>query len=144
MQVTLEHAVELIKQKMAADAPIATYKEKPVQKGVGRFGPFIKWDNTFINVPKKYNFNALSTADISELIEEKLRKDKEKIIHNWASEGIRVEKARWGRSQIIKGRIKIELTKDVDAASLSLEDVKKVIAENAPKSKTKKTAKSKR
>src|SRR5690606_31571338 len=48
MEVTLVRAQELIDEKAKADAPIATYKGEPVQKGVGRFGPFIKWNGIFI------------------------------------------------------------------------------------------------
>ena len=70
--VNLNRAIELIKEKEQADAPIAEYQGKPVQKGVGRFGPFIKWNNMFINVNKKYNFDNLSQSDIKELIEDKL------------------------------------------------------------------------
>ena len=55
--VDLNRAIELIKEKQAADAPIDEYEGKPVQKGVGRFGPFIKWNNMFINVNKKYDFD---------------------------------------------------------------------------------------
>ncbi|MBT8183685.1 MAG: type I DNA topoisomerase, partial [Eudoraea sp.] len=47
--VDLERAIELIKAKQKADAPIASYEGKEVTKGKGRFGPFIKWDNMFIN-----------------------------------------------------------------------------------------------
>ena len=64
LDVTMERAQELINEKAQADAPIATYKNEPVQKGVGRFGPFIKWNGIFINVSKKYNFDNLSQADI--------------------------------------------------------------------------------
>src|SRR5690606_28901562 len=46
-EVTFDRAVELIKQKQKADAPIATYKGLEVSKGKGRFGPFIKWNNMF-------------------------------------------------------------------------------------------------
>ncbi|MGB5376737.1 type I DNA topoisomerase, partial [Muriicola sp.] len=42
MSIELEEAIELIKDKEKADAPIYTYKGLPVQKGKGRFGPFIK------------------------------------------------------------------------------------------------------
>ena len=62
------------------------------------------------------------------------------MIHNWEDEGIRVEKARWGRSNIIKGKTKIELPKTVDAAKLSLEEVKDIIEKKAPKKKTAKKA----
>jgi DNA topoisomerase-1 len=136
LAVTKERAQELIDEKAAADAPIAVYKGEPVQKGVGRFGPFIKWNGLFINVNKKYNFDNLSQDDVEELIEDKLKKNIEKVLHNWEEDGIVVEKARWGRSVIIKGKIKIELSKDVDAANLTLEEVKDMIAKKAPVKKT--------
>ncbi|WP_306353173.1 type I DNA topoisomerase [Flavobacterium sp. '19STA2R22 D10 B1'] len=140
LDVTLERAEELIKEKEKADAPIATYKNEPVQKGVGRFGPFIKWNGIFINVSKKYNFDNLSQSDIEELIEDKLQKEIDKVLHNWEDEGIKVEKARWGRSVITKGKIKIELSKDVDAAKLTLDEVKEMIAKKTPEKKTTKKA----
>lgn len=136
LDVTMERAQELINEKAQADAPIATYKNEPVQKGVGRFGPFIKWNGIFINVSKKYNFDNLSQADITELIEEKLQKNIDKVIHDWKEEGIMVEKARWGKSVILKGKIKIELNKDIDASKLTLEQVKEMIAAKTPEKKT--------
>ncbi|GEP49447.1 DNA topoisomerase 1 [Flavobacterium noncentrifugens] len=135
LDVTLVRAQELIDEKAKADAPIAHYKNEPVQKGVGRFGPFIKWNAVFINVSKKYNFDSLSQSDIEELIEDKLQKNIDKVLHNWEDEGILVEKARWGRSVITKGKIKIELSKDVDAAKLTLEEVKEMIAKKTPAKK---------
>lgn len=136
LDVTFERASELIQEKEQADAPIAIYKGMEVQKGVGRFGPFIKWNSIFINVSKKYNFDNLSQSDIAELIEDKLQKDIDKVIHNWEDEGIRVEKARWGRSVILKGKVKIELSKDVDASKLTLDQVKELIEKKAPAKKT--------
>lgn len=136
LDVTMERAQELINEKAKADAPIAVYKDMDVQKGVGRFGPFLKWNGIFINVNKKYNFDNLSQSDIAELIEEKLQKDIDKVIHNWAEEGILVEKARWGKSVITKGKIKIELNKDIDASQLTLEQVQEMIAKKTPEKKT--------
>ncbi|RAV30854.1 type I DNA topoisomerase [Sinomicrobium soli] len=130
--VTLDRAVELIRAKQKADAPIATYKGKDVTKGKGRFGPFIKWDGMFVNVNKKYDFDNLSDDDITELIEDKLKKEAEKVVREWPEEGIRIEKARWGRHNIIKGRSKVELSKDVDVSGLELEDVKKRLEEKKP------------
>ena len=135
LDVTLERAQELINEKQQADAPIGTYKNEPIQKGVGRFGPFIKWNGMFINVSKKYNFDKLSQSDLTELIEDKLKKEVDKVIHNWKDEGIKVEKARWGRSVILKGKLKIELNKDVDASKLTLDQVKAMVAEKTPAKK---------
>ncbi len=135
LDVTLERAQVIIDEKMLADAPIAVYKGEGVQKGTGRFGPFIKWNGTFINVSKKYNFDNLSQQDIEELIEDKLQKNIDKVLHNWEAEGILVEKARWGRSVITKGKIKIELNKDVDATKLTLEQVQEMIEKKSPAKK---------
>lgn len=136
LNVSKERAQELIDEKALADAPIAVYKGEAVQKGVGRFGPFIKWNGLFVNVNKKYNFDNLSQADVEELIEEKLQKNIDKVLHNWEDEGIVVEKARWGRSVILKGKIKIELSKDVDATQLTLAQVQEMIAAKTPAKKT--------
>lgn len=127
LSVELDDAIALIKQKEKADAPIYTYQDKPVTKGKGRFGPFIKWNNIFINVNKKYDWDNLSHDDVVELIEDKIQKEKDKLVHNWESEGIRVEKARWGRHKIIQGRKKIELPKTVDVSKLTLEAAKEML-----------------
>tara|TARA_R100001369_G_scaffold954_1_gene3022 strand:+ start:43911 stop:46433 length:2523 start_codon:yes stop_codon:yes gene_type:complete len=135
MGVDMDRAMELIEAKEEADAPIYIYNELPVQKGVGRFGPFLKWNNIFINVNKKYDFDNLTDANIEELIEDKIQKEKDKILHNWETEGIRVEKARWGRSNILKGKTKIELPKTVDATKLTLEEVQEILEKNTKKKK---------
>jgi len=112
----------------------------PVQKGTGRFGRYIKWNDMFINVNKKYDWDNLSDEDIVELIEDKIQKEIDKVVHNWEDEGIRVEKARWGRHNIIKGKTKIELAKTVDVSKLTLEKVKEMIEAKAPKKKAAKKA----
>ncbi len=136
LNVDLDQAIVFVKEKEKADAPIYTYEGLPVQKGKGRFGPFIKWNNMFINVNKKYDWDNLSESDVTQLIEDKKQKEIDKLVHNWEEEGIRVEKARWGRHNIIKGKIKIELAKTIDASKLTLDKVKDLIEKNAPKKKT--------
>ncbi|SHM98075.1 type I DNA topoisomerase [Polaribacter sp. KT 15] len=135
MEVDLPRAEELIVAKQKADAPIYHYEDLPVQKGVGRFGPFIKWNSMFINVNKKYDFDNLSDDDIVELIEVKKQKEIDKVIHNWEDEGIRVEKARWGRFNVIKGKIKIELPKTTAIEKLTKAEAIKMIEAKAPKKK---------
>ena len=144
LSVELDDAIALIKEKEKADAPIYMYQDLPVQKGKGRFGPFIKWNNMFINVNKKYDWDNLSNSDIIELIEDKIQKEKDKLIHHWETEGIRVEKARWGRHNIKQGKLKIELPKTVDVSKFTLEEVQDIIEKNAPKKKTRKKATAKK
>jgi DNA topoisomerase-1 len=107
----------------------------PVQKGVWRFGPFIKWNSIFINVSKKYDFDTLSDDDIIELIEVKKQKEIDKVIHNWEDICIRVEKARWGRFNVLKGKIKIELPKTTEIEKLSKDEAVKMIEAKTPKKK---------
>jgi DNA topoisomerase-1 len=139
LDATLEDAKNLIEGKEKADAPIGHYDGLVIQKGVGRFGPFIKWNGIFINVSKKYNFDKLSQEDLNELIEDKQQKNIDKVIAEWEEEGIKIEKARWGRSTILKGKLKIELNKDIDATKITLEKAKELIEQKFPK-KTKSTA----
>ena len=141
--VEVERAIELIKEKQQADAPIAEHEGLPVQKGTGRFGPFIKWNSMFINVSRKYDFDNLSNDDIVELIEIKKQKEIDKYIHRWDDKGISLQKARWGRFNIIKGKIKIELPKETNVEAMTLSDVEKIIEARAPKKKAKAKAKPK-
>ncbi len=141
--IDLDEAIDLIKEKLKADAPIYKFNELPVTKGVGRFGPYLKWSGMFINVNKTYDFDNLSDEEIVQLIEDKIQKEKDKVIHDWSAAGIRVEKARWGRHNIIKGKQKVELSKDVDAKKLTLEQAQQYLETQKP-TKTKKRAKKKK
>ena len=123
-EVSFENAIELIKQKNESEKPILIYKDHGVSKGKGRFGPFIKWNNIFINVNKKYDFDNLTESDCIELIEEKIKKEKEKIIKNWPNEKITIEKGRWGKVFVIKGKKKIQIPKTIDPNSIDLEKAK--------------------
>lgn len=146
LEVTLDRAIELINEKQKADAPISTYDNKPVTKGKGRFGPFIKWNDMFINVPRRYNFDALSASDIKELIEAKISKEANRYIQNWPDEKIAIENGRWGPF-IRFGKKMLKLGKKADdtkytaeeMAGVSLEDVKKMIEVQVPNAFAKKT-----
>ncbi len=137
--VDLDRAIELIKEKKQADAPVGFYEEKPITKGKGRFGPFIKWDGMFINVPRRYNFDALTQADMNELIDAKVKKEANRFIQRWADENIAVENGRWGPF-IRFGKKMLKLPKKADdtkytaeeAATFSLDDVKKMIEAEVP------------
>ena len=135
LEVSLEQAIELIKEKRKIDAPIAKYEGHDVSKGKGRFGPFIKWNGLLINVNKSYDFDNLSEKDCEELIELKKKKEAEKLIKSWDEEGIRLEKARWGRFNLIKGKVKVELPKETKTEKLTLENVKTYFSKKKGKKK---------
>ncbi|MDG1571902.1 type I DNA topoisomerase [Robiginitalea sp. M366] len=135
-EVDMERAEALIRAKEQADAPIASYQEKPVTKGKGRFGPFIKWDGMFINVGKKYDFDHLSQADIETLIEDKLQKEREKRVREWPEAGVRIEKGRWGKLVLIKGKSKVDLPKDTDPEGMTLEQAEALLSQRKTRKKS--------
>jgi len=141
LTVDQARAIEIIGEKVTADAPVAEYEGLPVTKGTGRFGPFIKWNSLFINVPKAYNFEALSANDIKELIEKKIEKENNRYIQQWESEKIAIENGRWGPfirfgKEMLKLRnnpkTKVKYTAE-ELAEIPLDDVKKLIVEQLPK-----------
>ena len=140
LSVDDERAQEIIKEKQVADAPIASYKGEDVTKGTGRFGPFIKFQGMFINVPKRYDFENLSQSDIAELIEAKLTKEANRYIQQFPEEKISIENARWGPIlKLNKTIFKIPRAKDgekytaEDLAEVSLEQVKEWITDQDKK-----------
>lgn len=146
LTIDMERALQLIAQKQEADAPIAMYENLPVTKGKGRFGPFIKWNNMFINVPKRYNFDALTKADINELIETKVAKEANRFIQQWPAEKIAIENGRWGpfirfNKKMLKVTPKADKGKysAEELATISLEEVKKMIETQVPNAFAKKT-----
>jgi DNA topoisomerase-1 len=148
LEVDMERAIELIEQKKEADAPIAMYDGKPVTRGKGRFGPYIKWNDMFINVPKRFDFDALSQKDVNELVEAKIKKEANRYIQQWPEEKISIENGRWGPF-IRFGKKMLKLGKKSDdtkynaeeLASISLDDVKKMIEVQMPDAFMKKAAK---
>jgi DNA topoisomerase-1 len=147
LDVDLETAIQLIGEKEKADAPIGQYENLPVTKGKGRFGPFIKWNDLFINIPRAYNFDALKQKDIEELIEKKVAKEANRYIQNWPSEKISIENGRWGPF-IRFGKKMLKLGRKNDGekytaeelANLPVDDVKKMIEQQVPGAFTKKVA----
>jgi DNA topoisomerase-1 len=146
LSVDLDMAIELIAQKQSADAPIATYQGQPVTKGKGRFGPFIKWNDLFINVPRAYNFDKLTQQDVEELIEKKVEKEANRYIQQWPSEKISIEIGRWGpfirfgkkMLKVIGKGEKGKYTPE-ELARISIDEVKKMIEAQVPDAFAKKT-----
>jgi DNA topoisomerase-1 len=139
LDVSLDRAIELIKEKQNADAPIAQYQNKPVTKGKGRFGPFIKWEGMFINVPRRYDFDNLSAKDIKELIDAKVEKESNRFIVRWPEENISIENGRWGPFvRFGKKMLKLGKKKDdtkysaEEAALITLDEVKAMIITQVP------------
>jgi DNA topoisomerase I len=147
LEVDLARAIEIITAKQKEDAAIGYYQDKPITKGKGRFGPFIKWNDLFINIPRAYNFDALTQADCNELIEKKIDKESNRFIQQWPDEKIAIENGRWGPfirfgKKMLKLLPKADKSKYTpeELAVLPLEEVKKIIEITDPNAFVKKVA----
>lgn len=148
LEVDMDKAIELIGEKQQADAPVAFYEGKPVTKGKGRFGPFIKFEDLYINVPRRYDFENLQQNEIDELIGNKLDKEANRFIQRWEDEKVAIENGRWGPF-IRFGKLMLKLHNKEDKskftaeelAAISLDDVKKMIVAQMPDAFEKKTTK---
>ncbi len=135
--ITFEEAMKLF------DLPrtIGEYNEKEMIASVGRFGPYIKYDGKFFSMPKELDPYKVKADEAIVVIEEKIKKDKEKIIQTFEEEpGLIVQHGRYG-PYIAFEKQNFKIPKGVKPEELSLEDVRKIIKETEPsKSKTKEKA----
>ncbi|MBK5269412.1 MAG: DNA topoisomerase I, partial [Bacteroidia bacterium] len=130
--VGIDRAIQLIEEKLKADAPVAFYNDKPITKGKGRFGPYIKYDGMFINVPKRYNFDELTQAEMNELIDAKIIKESNRYIQRWPDEKIALENGRWGPF-IRFGKKMLKLPKKADETKYTAEEIKDIPLEEIKK-----------
>ncbi|MFZ4474601.1 MAG: type I DNA topoisomerase [Saprospiraceae bacterium] len=137
-ELTADEAIQLVLAKLEADKPVGFFEGQPITKGKGRFGPFIKWADLYVNVPKAINFDFLTEQQALDLLASKIEKEANRYIQHWPELKISVEKGRWG-PYIKFGKAMLNLPK-MDGAkmtadharNLSLEDVKAIIEKEIP------------
>ncbi len=138
LTVCMEEVKGLIAAKEDENAPIGYYKDLPITKGKGRFGPFVKWNELFVNIPARYKIDTITIDQAIEIIEAKVDKEANRYINQWPSEKISIENGRWG-PYIKFGKLNIKIPK-VDGQkpeedylkSVSLETVKSWIEAEIP------------
>ncbi len=149
LELSEEEAKQIIDEKLKENAPFGSYESLPITKGKGRFGPFVKWNNLFVNVPKRIDFENISEEEAIELIKIKVEKEANRYIRQWPEEKLSVENGRWGPYiKYKKKNYKIPKVNDKKLESdelkdVSIEQVKAWIEEQAPgtiKEKKKKAA----
>ena len=123
--ITLEEALKLFE----LPRNIGQFREKDVVIGIGRFGPYIRHNSKFVSLPKEVDPLEIQLDEAIILIEDKEKKDAEKIIQVFEEEP---------ELQVLNGRfgpyIKFEknnykIPKGTDPKELTIDDSKKIIAE---------------
>jgi DNA topoisomerase-1 len=138
-ELSYDEALVLVKAKQEADKPVGYFEGHPITKGKGRFGPFVKWMDLYVNVPKAVPFDTMTEKQAGELIAAKIEKEANRYIQHWPELSISIENGRWG-PYIKFGKAMLNLPK-LDAGAkmtadqartLTLEDVKAIIEKEIP------------
>lgn len=144
--IDTEEAIRLVEEKKQADAPLGIYDGEPYTRGKGRFGPYLKWKNLYVSIPRAIDPETITHEEAEKLIATKVEKEANRYIHNWTDAGISVENGRYG-AYIKFGKKNFYLKRDgakiTDAdtiAKLTLDDVKAIILEQDPDAFGKKKA----
>ncbi len=125
--ITLEEAIDLFKMPRN----LGEYEEKEVVIGIGRFGPFVRHDSSFVSIPKTDDPYTIELPKAIELIEAKRQADREKTIKIFdENPEVKILKGRWG-PYISYGKKNIRIPKDTAPESLTLAQCLEM-AEKAP------------
>lgn len=127
--ITLDQALELF------DFPrnIGTYEGEAMEVAIGRYGPYIRHKNKFYSISKKEDPGMISAEKAIEIIEEKRKMDREKVIREFDEEkGLKVLRGPYGPYISFKKK-NYRIPKSQDPEKLSLEDCKAIIEKQAKK-----------
>jgi len=107
---------------------VGEYKNLAVTIGVGRFGPYIKYDSKFTSLKKTDDPMTIDLERAIELIDAKLESDEKKIIKSFPNEkDILVMKDRWGKPCIKYKTKYLKIPKGIVPEEISLEKCKEII-----------------
>ncbi|GJQ64206.1 MAG: DNA topoisomerase 1 [Melioribacteraceae bacterium] len=138
--ITLEEALDLF--KLPRD--LGEYEGKKVVVAIGRFGPYIRHDSKFTSLKKEYDPYTVQLDEAIVMIEEKRKKDAEKLIKVFEENpDYQLQNGRWGPFLKV-GKQNYKIPRDVDAKELTYEDCVKIVEEfekGGGKSKSKAPAK---
>ncbi len=134
--ITLEEALELFR----LPRKLGEYENSEVVAGVGRFGPFVRHDSKFYSLRGENDDPLTVTLDRAvEVIEEKRKKDREKIIKTLekGDKKMTILKGRWGPFISFADK-NYRLPKDADPEKLDFEECMLIIKNSKPKGKKRK------
>lgn len=121
--VTLEQALTMFELPRTVGT---TTDGKEIKANIGRFGPYIQVDKTFVSIKPLSPFD-ITEAEARDLYAAKLEKDANKYIHEFAS-GIKVVNGPYG-PYITDGKKNAKIPKDTDPKTLTEEQSKKLLDE---------------
>ncbi|MDR0824954.1 MAG: type I DNA topoisomerase [Prevotella sp.] len=138
--ITLEEALKLFELPRT----IGEFEGTEVSVGTGRFGPYIKHDKKFISLPKGYDPYSVSIDAAIPLIEEKRKKDAEKVIKTFSEDAdLQILNGRYGPYVAYK-KSNYKIPKGTAPESLDFEATMKIVNTTETKPAAKAKGKSKK
>lgn len=122
--ISLEEALELFK----LPRKLGQHNGEEVSVGIGRFGPFAKLGSTYASLKKEDDPYTIDLARAVFLIEEKEEIARNRIIKQFDGSDIQVLNGRFG-PYISDGKLNGRIPKDREPASLTFEEVTKLLEE---------------
>jgi DNA topoisomerase-1 len=123
VNITLEEALELL----ALPRTLGEYEGKEVVIGVGRFGPYARHDGKFTSLGRKDDPYTITLERTIEVIQEKVAANEP--LKTFPEEpDMLIKNGRWG-PYIAFGGNNYKIPKGTEATELTVEDVRKIIAE---------------
>ena len=123
---------ELIQQKRveAVTEALGEFEGQLVTTGKGRFGPYVKFADKYVSLPRTEQLASLTLERAIELIEAKRQAEASKYIKEFPENpSIKVVNGQYG-PYLAVGKRNVKIPKDVDAASLTLEDCLKLAGDD--------------
>jgi DNA topoisomerase-1 len=121
--VTLEAALDLFKLPRELGL---TAEGEPVSANIGRFGPYVRYDNKFVSI-KGDDPYTITLERALELIAEKKIADANRLIRDFPEAGIQVLNGRYG-PYITNKQKNAKIPKDKTPAELTLEECEALLA----------------
>lgn len=143
--IDADRAIQLIQQKRAESVSesLGEYQGKPVTTGKGRFGPYVKYDEKYVSLPRNESIAGLTLDRAIELIEAKRQQEANKYIKEFPENpAVKVVNGQYG-PYLAVGKRNVRIPKDIDPATLTLEDCLKLAGDDpaaAAKAPAKKAA----
>ena len=129
--ITLDEALKLF------DLPrdLGVFEDATVTIGVGHYGPYVKHNGKYVSIPKDLSPTAISLEEAVELIMAQRENDAKKVLKTFDEEPeLMVLNGRYG-PYIVYKKQNIKIPKGKDAESLTLEDCRAIVADEANISK---------
>ena len=137
--ITLEEALKLFELPRA----LGDFEGEEVSVGVGRFGPYVKHAGKYVSIPKEMSPQDITLEEAVKLIEEKRSTEAKKVLISFPEDPeMEVLNGRYG-VYISYKKQNYKIPKGTDTSSLTYEDCRAIVADeaNASKKKARRTAK---